>query len=177
MKINLWIAFLTLGVSLSSWVGLGHEPGHEKGVSTLNIKKGTLTINYRRPAARDRDLFAMIKPGSYWRLGADDPTLLTTNVALFLKNKKISKGEYTLLVHFEDQKKSSLVIATAEFGKKPGRFMPPTPEEIIATSSLSLSQLSSPVEILTIRLENQGDNVQLIVEWGQKRLTTQFQIT
>ena len=74
-------------------------------------------------------------------------------------------------------KKSSLVIATAEFGKKPGRFMPPTPEEIIATSSLSLSQLSSPVEILTIRLENQGDNVQLIVEWGQKRLTTQFQIT
>lgn len=177
MRINCWIAFMTLGLSISSWVGLGHEVENKKGVSTLNIKQGTLTINYRRPAARDRDLFAMIKPGSYWRLGADDPTLFTTNVALFIKNKKISKGEYTLLVHFEDQKKSSLVIATKEFGKKPGRFMPPTPEEIIATSSLSLSQLSSPVEILTIRLENQGDTVQLIVEWGQNRLATQFQIT
>ena len=177
MKINLWIVFITLGVSLSSWVGLGHEPGHKKGVSTLTIDKGTLTVNYSRPAALDRDLFAMIKPGSYWRLGADDPTLLTTSVELLLKNKKISKGEYTLLVHFEDQKRSSLVVATAEFGKKPGRFMPPTPEEIIATSYLSLSQLNSPVEILTIRLETQGDNVQLIVEWGQKRLTTQFQTT
>ena len=168
MKVKLWTIFLILGLSLSWWVGLGHDNKH--GVATLDVKGGTLTIDYGRPAAQGRDLFSMIQPGSYWRLGADGTTTLTTDVALLLGEQKVAKGQYTLVAHFAGQEDWSLVVAAADAGRKPA------PEQIVAKASSSLSQLDSPVEFLTIKLEGRGNEVQLIVEWGQKRLTTQFHI-
>ncbi len=168
MKVKLWTVFLILGVSLSGWVGLGHD--NKDGVATLDVEGGTVTINYGRPAAQGRDLFSMIQPGNYWRLGADGTTTLTTDVELLLGKQKVAKGKYTLVAHFAGQDDWSLVVATADAGRKPA------PEQIVAQTSSSMSQLDSPVEFLTIRLESQGNEVQLIIEWGEKRLTSQFQV-
>jgi len=144
---------------------VGH--GNERGVVTAQMGGGKLTIDHGRPMAKGRDLMSLIKPGGYWRIGADAATTLTTDVDLMFGGQRVPKGKYTLLAHFLEGGKWSLVVA--EGATQPGW----EPTKVLAEAPGTISKIG-PVETLTIRLETQGGGGKLIVEWGTSRLAAEF---
>ncbi len=70
------VVLLASGLASAS----SHEPGRDE--ATVDLGKGKVTINYGTPKLGGRNLDEMIKPGTPWRLGMNDPTSLETTVPL-----------------------------------------------------------------------------------------------
>ncbi len=153
-------------VLLAAVFTFGH--GNEHGHVTATVGGGTISVDYHRPLANGRDLLSMIKPGAYWRMGADEATTLTTDVDLLLGDTTVPKGEYILWAHFEDSDNWSLTLASAPSRRQPD------PATIVVELPGSVSKTSSLVDMLTIDLTGQGNNGTLTVEWGTARLTADF---
>ena len=153
-------------VLLAAAFALGH--GNEHGHSTATVGDGAVSVDYHRPVANGRDLLSMIEPGAYWRMGADSPTTLTTEVDLLLGDTTVPKGEYVLWAHFSDTEHWSLVLATAPSRRQPD------PATILVEMPGSVSKTPAVVETLTIELTGQGASGTLTLEWGTARLTADF---
>jgi hypothetical protein len=153
-------------VLLAEVFTLGH--GNEHGHVTAMVGGGTVSVDYHRPLANGRDLLSMIQPGTYWRMGADDATTLTTDVDLQLGGTTVPKGEYILWAHFEDTEHWSLTLASARSRRQPD------PSTIVVELPGSVSKTSSVVDMLTIELTGQGKEGTLTLEWGTARLTANF---
>jgi len=145
---------------------LGH--GNEKGTVTTGIQGGTVAIEYGRPSLNGRDMLSQIAPGSYWRLGADIPTTLTTDVGLTVGGQTVAPGKYTLLLKFVGDGKWSLVVAD---GVTPRSWQP---QKVVAEASMAASPLDASVEELTIKLSSQDNRGTLTVEWGKTQMVTEF---
>ena len=153
-------------VLLAAVFALGH--GKEHGNATVTLGDGTVSVDYHRPLAKGRDLLSMIQPGSYWRMGADAPTTLTTEVDLQFGDTTVPKGEYVLWAHFVDSEHWSLTLSTAPSRRQPD------PATILVELPGSVSKTSGVVEALTIELSGQGNSATLTLEWGTARLTADF---
>jgi hypothetical protein len=153
-------------VLLAAVFALGH--GNDHGHATATVGDGEVSVDYHRPLAKGRDLISMIEPGAYWRMGADSPTTLTTEVELQLGDTTVPKGEYVLWAHFADKEHWSLVLATAPSRRQPD------PATILVELPGSVSKSPSVVEALTIGLTSQGNSGTLTLEWGTTRLTADF---
>jgi hypothetical protein len=153
-------------VLLAAVFALGH--GNEHGHTTATVGNGTVSVDYHRPLANGRDLLSMIPAGAYWRMGADSPTTLTTDVELQFGDTTVPKGEYVLWAHFADTEHWSLTLATAPSRRQPD------PATILVELSGSVSTIPDAVEILTIELQGQGANGTFTLEWGTARLTADF---
>ena len=91
-------------VSAAVWAQM-----NPRGAASLEGAK--VTIDYGRPSAKRRDVFSMIQPGSYWRMGADNATKLKTEVPLLIGGGRIEKGEYTLVGQFASPEEFQLIVA------------------------------------------------------------------
>ena len=74
------------------------------------ITSGDIAIEYGRPSAKGRNVMELISPGTYWRMGADDSTMLTTQNKLGLGDAVVPEGTYVLLAHFTEKGSWELVI-------------------------------------------------------------------
>jgi len=151
---------------LATFFALGH--GNEHANTSAQIGQGTVSVEYHKPVANGRDLLTMIKPGIYWRMGADAATVLKTEVDLNFGGTTVAKGEYTLSAHFTDGESWSLVLS-----KSPGR-RGAKPEDILAEAPGTLGKTSAPVEAMTIELSGHGSQGKLVLEWGSSRLSVDF---
>ena len=151
---------------LVTFFALGH--GNEHGLTSAEIGQGTVSVEYHSPVAKGRDLMSMIKPGIYWRMGADSATVLKTEVDLNFGGTTVAKGEYTLSANFADGDSWSLVLS-----KSPGR-RGAKPEDILAEAPGTLAKTQAPVEAMTIELSGHGSNGTLVLEWGSSRLSVDF---
>lgn len=158
------LAFVTAVFVLSSNLVMGH--GNEPGTATAVIGGGKVTVEFVGPRLQGRDVMSMIESGSYWRMGADRATTLTTEVDLMFGDKRVAKGTYTLLAHFLNKDEWSLVIAEAVSQGQPQGLVAEIPGEI--------TELDSPVEVLSIELEGNGSKGKLHLAWGSRRLTAEF---
>ncbi|MFQ5893802.1 MAG: DUF2911 domain-containing protein [Nitrospinota bacterium] len=144
----------------------GH--GNEPGESSATIGGGKVTVKYVAPSARGRDVMSLIQPGSYWRMGADKATTLTSEVDLMFGDTKVPKGEYTLVAHFIGERKWELVAA--ESVTTPGW----QPQGMVASVPAKLDKLDTPVEHMTIKLEGHGSKGKLTLQWGTSQPTAEF---
>ena len=115
---------LALMGGLAAWVGtpglvLGH--GNELGVATATVGGGKVTVEYAGPQLKGRDVMAMLQPGIYWRMGADKPTIMTTEADLIFGGQRVAKGKYTLAAHFLADGKWSYFEALGRYMDK-GKF-------------------------------------------------------
>ena len=155
-----------LALALAPGYVLGH--GNEKGTATARLEEGVVTIEYMRPTLKGRDVLSLIQPGSYWRLGADMPTTLTTDVALTMGKNKVPAGEYTLVLRFHGDNKWSVMVAE---GAARGTW---EPQGLVAEVPMMVSELGSSVEALTIKLESEQSRGKLIIEWGTTQMVADF---
>jgi hypothetical protein len=151
--------------ALSLPVVLAH--GNKPGTATATIGGGQVKVEYVGPAAMGRDVQSLLAPGSYWRMGADKATTLTTDVDLKFGDSVVPKGTYTLVAHLSDDKKWTLVVAEdLGSGSKPTK--------VFGEASGTVSSSSTPVENMTITLEGSGSKGKFILDWGNARLTAEF---
>lgn len=75
---------------------------------TIGGKK--ININYSAPSMRKRVIFGGLEPyNRVWRAGANDATVLTTDVDLDINGLKVPKGKYSLFVWL-DQTQWQLIV-------------------------------------------------------------------
>ena len=103
----------------------------------------------------------MIQPGQVWRMGANDPTTLSTQASLKFGGKVIPAGKYVLQAKLVEPQKWHLLIES-ESGSP------------VAEVPFTLRKLDETVEYLTIRLENLDKGGRLILQWGTLALASDF---
>jgi hypothetical protein len=69
----------------------------QHGSVTQTVAGTTLTIEYNRPVARDRELFGALVPyGRVWCPGADECTTLTVSTPIKIEDHDLPAGTYTI---------------------------------------------------------------------------------
>ena len=136
--------------------------GSPRGEAKVTSNGKSIAIDYGRPSLRGRDMLGKAEEGQTWRMGAGDPTTLTTGADLSfgpvavpaghytLKAKKLAGGEWQLQV-ISDQGK------TVEI-------------------PLAKSELSESVEMFTIELNGEKDSGEFQMLWGNTALKAPFKI-
>src|SRR5258707_4601656 len=85
--------------------GTGGSPPMQTSV-TLGGKE--IWIVYHAPSVKGRKMFgsadALQKPGTVWRMGADQATFLHTDADLDINGLMVPKGEYTLFADLDEGK-------------------------------------------------------------------------
>ncbi len=127
-------------------------------------------IVYHAPSVNGRKVFgsedALERPGTIWRLGADQATFLHTDAELDFAGLKVPKGEYTLYMDL-DQGQWKLVVSkqTGQWGI--GRGGTSLKEsEAVGRVAMTMSKPAPPVEQMEIQLESAGAGKgKLTVAW------------
>jgi hypothetical protein len=158
-------SFLVL-VVLSATHALGHD--NESASSKVTIGNTTVTIDYRRPSLKGRDLTKMIHPGDLWRLGADAPTTIESNSDLEFGGTRVAKGKHILLARYVEPGKWNLVVSSKD-------RMHYEPSAKLVEVPLEVQEGKDPVEQLRIELSSTGEKGIIEVAWGRYRLTGSFE--
>jgi len=159
------LCFAAGAAALSMPLVLAH--GNKPGTATASIGGGQVKVDFVGPSAMGRDVMSLLAPGSYWRMGADKATTLTTDVDLKFGSSVVPKGTYKLVAHLAEDKTWSLVVAEdLGSGSKPTK--------VIGQAKGVISSTEAPVENMTIKLEGAGSRGKLILDWGNARLTAEF---
>jgi hypothetical protein len=117
-------------------------------VSTT-VKGGTVTITYGRPSMRGRQIMGGLVPyGEVWRTGADEATVLTTDVDLKIGSLDVPKGTYAL---FTLPTKEGWQLIVNKTAKQWGAFKYEAAQDLGRTP-MKVTQASKPVEMFTISL-------------------------
>ena len=145
-------------VSSTARAGQSEERGH----AVLQIGSNKIEVDHGRPALQGRKPEAMIQPGQVWRMGANDPTTLSTQGSLKFGDKVVPAGHYTLQAKFVAPQKWHLLIES-DGGT------------IVAEVPFVLQKVDKAAELLTILLEKKGAGGRLVLQWGTLALATEFQ--
>jgi hypothetical protein len=73
---------------------------------TETLSKGTkVTIEYGQPSVKGRTIGVDLEPidGQLWRTGANEATTLETDKPIFIMNRELPAGKYSLFTLFDDQ--------------------------------------------------------------------------
>lgn len=141
----------------------GNEPGSAK--ATIGTTK--VSIDYRRPTLKGRDVMKLIHPGDLWRLGADIPTTIETDGDLVFSGTRVGKGKYFLMARYVESGKWTLVVSS----KNRQTY---EPNARVAEIPMSVEEGQAPVDAMDIQLANKGGQGDLTIAWGTFRLTATF---
>jgi len=134
----------------------------DRGLPSLQLGSNKIEVSHGRPSLRGRNPETLIQPGQVWRMGANDPTTLSTQGNLKFGDKVIPAGKYILQAKYVEAQKWHLLIQS-EGGST------------IAEVPFTLKRLDKSVEDLTILLEKKDKGGRLILQWGTLSLITEFQ--
>ena len=167
---------LTTSLGLAVLVGLAlplkaqHNP---RGKTELTLKGKTVSIEYGRPSLHGRtitDMLGQLKPGEFWRLGADQSTTFVTGTALHFGGVTVPAGTYSLWAEKVSNNTWKLV-----FNKQHGQWgTQHNPKLDFASVPLQEEKISDSAEMVTIELTRKGNGGEVSVHWGDLKLVTDF---
>jgi hypothetical protein len=167
-----------------AWIGLAlavlagatvRSHGHPRGHVTATVAGKALSIRYARPALRGRDMAALLPPEQLWRMGADEPTLLTTEADLSFGPTQLPRGEYVLLGKRRTSGEWVLVIGRLTT-KWVWSWPPHRVTDIVTAAEIPLvpSELPESVELMTIELAGEAERGEFRLSWGRRSLSASF---
>ncbi len=138
----------------------------------LKSPGGVITVDYGQPALKGRDMLSQLTEGSFWRMGMNEATVLTTPVALMFGNIHVPKGSYSLWLEKTAADKYQLV-----FNSQTGQWgMEHDPGKDVYKVPLKKEALSSSVEVYLISLKEAPKGGIFQMEWGTTKLSADFQM-
>jgi len=169
---RLWTAVLGLGVFVAlTGYALGQRNPRDTTKLTVNGK--AVSVEYGRPALKGRkaeELLGQLKPGDFWRLGADTSTTFSTAADLVFGELTVPKGQYSLWARREADDKWSLV-----FNKRHGQWgTEHDAAKDLGAVSLKVEKHEKPAEQVTIELEEEHGANEISIHWGDMELSTDF---
>ncbi|MCL5005044.1 MAG: DUF2911 domain-containing protein [Acidobacteria bacterium] len=167
---------LTGFIALAVLVGLAlplQAQNNPRGKTELTLKGKTISIEYGRPSLHGRtiaDMLGQLKPGQFWRLGADQSTTLVTGTTLHFGSVIVPAGTYSLWAEKISDGTWKLV-----FNKQHGQWgTQHNPKLDFASVPLREEKTSDSAEMVTIKLIRKGRGGEFSVHWGDLKLVTDF---
>ncbi len=149
------------------------QAANARAKTDIELDGKTVSIDYGRPVLHGRtvgELLSQLKPGQFWRLGADSSTTFVTDTDLAFANKTLPAGTYSLWAEKVSANKWDLV-----FNKQHGQWgTQHDPKLDLVKVPLHESKASDSAEMVTIKLDNQGSGGHFSVQWGDLMLATNF---
>jgi len=166
------IAVLAMAVSgVVAENGLGQRNPRE--TAKISVGSKTISVEYGRPSLKGRsagDLLQQLKPGDFWRLGADKSTTFSTAADLQFGDVTVPNGEYSLWAEREADNSWKLV-----FNKQHGQWgTQHDASQDVASVPLKETKASNPAEMVTITLTKEGAGAGITIQWGDMKLTASF---
>ncbi|HSK11467.1 MAG TPA: DUF2911 domain-containing protein [Vicinamibacterales bacterium] len=136
------------------------------------VDGANLSIEYGRPYLKGRTVGKEVAPyGKEWRTGADEATTLKTDKPLTFGTLQLPAGTYTLYT-VPGEKQWQLIVS-----KKTGQWGVPYPAgEDLGRVAMTVEQNTSPVEQLTISVEDTPTGGTLKVAWGTTTASVPFTV-
>jgi hypothetical protein len=162
------------GIGLSAQKTTQVHPG--KGGSphvrtAWTVDGANITIEYGRPSLKGRPEAQVMPPGKEWRTGADEATTITIDKALMIGSLHLPAGTYTLYT-VPGATEWQLVVS-----KKTGQWGIPYPAgEDLGRTPMTVSKNATPVEQLTITIDDTPAGGNLNVAWGTVKATAAFMV-
>jgi hypothetical protein len=136
--------------------------------ATGTIGGAKIEINYSAPSKKGRQVWggALLNSPSaeVWRLGANEATTLKTSAPLQFGSLKVPAGTYTLYFDHAKEGAEKLIISkqTGQWGTEYNQA------QDLGRVDLKMEKLSSPVEQLTISVEQQGSGGAIKIAWDDR---------
>jgi Protein of unknown function (DUF2911) len=164
-------ALVVACVVASSVVLRGAPAGAQenRGKAELKVPAGAVTVDYGRPSLKGRDMLAQLQDGSFWRMGMNEATVLTTPVDLSFGGTKVPKGSYSLWL--KRQGEDFVLVFNSQTGQWGTRH---DASKDVYSVTLKKDALPAPVETFTIDLKDAPKGGDLVLSWGQTRLDAPF---
>lgn len=150
-------------------VGRGGSP-HWKAEWTVDGAR--LVVEYGRPYLKGRPDSQVMPPGQPWRTGADEATIITTDKPLTFGTLTLQPGTYT--INTQPGETWQLI-----FGKldKPNQWGIPYQSALeIGRVPMTSGKTKTPVEQVTISIDDTAAGATLRIEWGATRATADFKV-
>jgi Protein of unknown function (DUF2911) len=165
---------VTFGATLAAQKTTQIHPGkggspHVK--SEWTVDGAHISIEYGRPYLKGRPEDQVMPPGQPWRTGADEATTLVSDKPLKFGSLTVPAGTHTLYtVPGKDQ--WQLIVS-----KKTGQWGIPYPEgQDLGRVPMTVGKTSSPVEQLTLSVDDTPAGGTLKVEWGGTSASVPFTV-
>ena len=163
------LAMAVIGVVVVS----GLAQGNPRGTAKISVGSKTISVEYGRPSLKSRsvaDLLAQLKPGDFWRLGADKSTTFSTTADLQFADVTVPNGQYSLWAEREADNSWKLV-----FNKQHGQWgMQHDASLDLVSVPLKEIKASKSVEMVTINLTMVGTGGVIAIQWGDMELSAYF---
>ena len=141
--------------------------------SEWTVDGAHISIEYGRPHLKGRPESQMMPAGKPWRTGADEATVLTTDKPLKFGSLNLAAGTYTLNTQPGAGEWELIVGKLA----KPGQWGIPYNAGLeIGRAPMKVGKTASPVEQLTISIEDTSGGGLLRIEWGTTSATIPFTV-
>ena len=141
-----------------------------RGKAELKAGAGAVTIDYGRPSLKGRDMLSQLQEGSFWRMGMNQATVLTTPVDLVFGATKVAKGSYSLWLKKAGEKFELVFNSqTGQWGTQHD-----TGKDVCSIVMKS-EALPSAVETFTIELKDAPKGGDLGLSWGATKLSAGFE--
>jgi hypothetical protein len=163
--------FAVLALALAVSAAAQPAGGPERGKAEMKAGAGSITLDYGRPSLKGRDMLAQLQDGTFWRMGMNQATVLTTPVDLNFGTTKIAKGAYTLwLKKAGDAFQLVFNSQTGQWGTQHDAA------KDVASVEMKKTPLASPVETFTMDVAPSAGGGSLDLSWGAAKLSAPFQV-
>lgn len=154
--------------------GTALAQGNPRGTSKLDLKGKVVSVEYGRPSLKGRtvqQMFDQLKPGDFWRLGADKSTTFSTGLELAFGDVALPAGEYSLWARKGSDGGWKLV-----FNKQHGQWgMQHDVAQDYAAVPLKETKAATAAEAVTISLASEGEGGGVVsIHWGDIELAADF---
>jgi DUF2911 family protein len=151
--------------------GRGGSP-HVK--SEWTVDGANISIVYGRPSLKGRPEAELMPAGKPWRTGADEATILTTDKALKFGSLSLAPGSYTI----NTQPGAEWQLVVGKLGPKGNAQwgIPYQKDLETGRAPMKVGKTASPVEQLTISIDDSAAGGILRIEWGTTSATIPFTV-
>jgi hypothetical protein len=137
------------------------------------IDGANIAISYGRPMLKGRSEAALMPVGRPWRTGADTATTLVTNRTLRFGAVLLPPGSYTINTQPGD---STWTLILGKLSSAGQWGVPYKAELELGRAPMMLGRNTTPVEQLTISIDDTAAGATLRVEWGTAKATIPFTV-
>lgn len=164
----------------AAFLGTALAQRNARGTAELTLGGAKVSVDYGRPALGTRtaeEMLGKLKPGGFWRLGADQSTTFSTTGDLKFGKVTVPKGEYSIWVKKASENAFELVFNKqhGQWGVVRGGGANRDPKLDVASVPLEESKADKSEDMVTLALAKTGESGIFTIQWGTLKLSSEFQ--